>query len=52
MAVENLLLAAVGTGLGASLFGLFVNERQILSAFGVPDGRHALGGDHYRLPDP
>lgn len=54
MAVENLLLAAVGTGLGASLFGLFVNEREILTAFGVPPGRRALGGVTigYPLPEP
>lgn len=43
-AVENLLLAAVGEGLGASLFGLFVNEREILETFGVPPGHRALGG--------
>ena len=54
MAVENLLLAAVGNGLGASLFGLFVNEREILSAFGVPDGHRALGGITigYPIPEP
>jgi nitroreductase len=43
-AVQNLLLAAVGEGLGASLFGLFVNEAEILDAFGVPEGHRALGG--------
>jgi nitroreductase len=43
-AVQNLLLAAVGEGLGASLFGLFVNEPEILQTFGVPDGHRALGG--------
>lgn len=42
-AVQNLLLAAHGEGLGASFFGLFVNEREILDSFGVPDGRRALG---------
>lgn len=43
-AVQNVLLAAAGEGLGASLFGLFVNESEILEAFGVPEGRRALGG--------
>jgi nitroreductase len=43
-AVQNLLLAAVGEGLGASLFGLFVHEDEIRAAFGVPDGHRALGG--------
>lgn len=43
-AVENLLLAAVGEGLGASLFGLFINEAEILTTFGVPAGHRALGG--------
>jgi nitroreductase len=43
-AVENVLLAATGEGLGSSLFGLFVNEDEIRRAFGVPDGRRALGG--------
>jgi nitroreductase len=42
-AVQNVLLAAVGEGLGASFFGLFVNEVEILGAFGVPEGRRALG---------
>jgi nitroreductase len=42
-AVQNLLLAAVGEGLGALLFGLFVHEDEILRAFGVPEGRRALG---------
>ena len=43
-AVQNMLLAAVGEELGASLFGLFVNEAEILQAFGVPEGHRALGG--------
>jgi nitroreductase len=43
-AVQNMLLAAVGEELGASLFGLFVNETEILEAFGVPEGHRALGG--------
>lgn len=42
-AVQNLLLAAHGEGLGASFFGLFVNEHELLEEFGVPDGRRALG---------
>ena len=43
MAVENLLLAAVAEGLGALFFGLFANESAVFEAFGVPDGRRALG---------
>ena len=43
-AVQNVLLAATGEGLGASLFGLFVNEAELLATFGVPDGHRALGG--------
>ncbi len=42
-AVENLLLAAVDEGLGALLFGLFDHEAIVLDAFGVPEGRRALG---------
>lgn len=42
-AVENLLLAAVDEGLGAVLFGLFAAEHAVLSAFGVPVGRRAVG---------
>lgn len=53
-AVQNLLLAAVGEGLGASLFGLFVNEVEILRTFGVPEGHRALGGltIGHALPEP
>lgn len=53
-AVQNLLLAAHGEGLGASLFGLFVHEAEILTAFGVPDGRRALGAltIGHPLPEP
>jgi nitroreductase len=43
MAVQNLLLAAVDEGLGALLFGVFEHERAVLAAFGVPEGRRALG---------
>jgi len=43
-AVQNLLLAAFGHGLGSSLFGLFVNEAEILRTFGVPPSHRALGG--------
>jgi nitroreductase len=43
-AVQNLLIAAHGEGLGASFFGLFVNEREILDSFGVPATHRALGG--------
>lgn len=52
-AVQNLLLAAVGEGLGASLFGLFVHEAEILTTFGVPTGHRALGAltIGYALPE-
>lgn len=43
MAVQNLLLAAVDEGLGAVLFGIFEHELAVLSAYGVPAGRRALG---------
>jgi nitroreductase len=42
-AVQNLLTAAFAEGLGSLLFGLFVHDRQILEAFGVPADREALG---------
>ena len=42
-ATENLLLAAVAEGLGACLFGIFRGEAEVLRAFGVPEGRRALG---------
>jgi len=42
-AVQNLLTAAYAEGLGSLLFGLFVHGPEILRAFGVPDGREALG---------
>jgi len=53
-AVQNLLLAAFGEGLGALLFGLFVSEAEILRAFGVPDGHRALGAVTigHPLPEP
>jgi nitroreductase len=42
-AVMALLLAAEAAGLGALLFGQFDHEPAVRSAFGVPDGRRALG---------
>ena len=42
--MQNLLLAAFGHGLGSSLFGLFVNQAEILRTFGAPPGHRALGG--------
>ncbi|MEX2660201.1 MAG: nitroreductase family protein [Acidimicrobiales bacterium] len=51
-AVENLLLAAVDEGLGALLFGVFDHERAVLDAFGVPDGRRALGTVALGRPSP
>ena len=51
-AVENLLLAVVGEGLGALFFGVFVHEREILDAFGVPSGHRALGAIALGHPAP
>lgn len=51
-AVENLLLATVDEGLGALFFGLFEHERDVLDAFGVPDGRRALGAVAVGHPAP
>jgi len=51
-AVENLLLAVVGEGLGALFFGLFVHEAEILETFGVPAGRRALGAITVGHPAP
>ncbi|MEJ7585445.1 MAG: nitroreductase family protein [Acidimicrobiales bacterium] len=43
MVVQNLLLGAVGAGLGACFFGLFDHEASVRLAFGVPDRWRALG---------
>lgn len=43
MAVEHLLLGAVGAGLGACFFGLFDHEEAVLRALGVPDAWRAVG---------
>ncbi len=43
MAVQNLLLACTGVGLGALYFGIFRNEDQLLSDLGVPAGIRPLG---------
>ena len=43
MAVEHLLLGAIGAGLGACFVGLFEHEAVVLDALGVPDGWRALG---------
>lgn len=42
-AAMTLLLAAEAAGLGALLFGLFEHENAVRAAFGVPDGRRAIG---------
>lgn len=42
-AVMSLLLGAEAAGLGALLFGLFDHEEDIRAAFGVPEGRRAVG---------
>jgi nitroreductase len=51
-AVQNVLTAAHADGLGALLFGLFVHEREILGAFGVPPDRRALGAISIGHPVP
>jgi nitroreductase len=51
-AVQNLLLAAFAEGLGALLFGLFVNDAEILRTFGVPDGHRPLGAITIGHPRP
>jgi nitroreductase len=43
MAVQTLLLAATGAGLGALFYGLFEHEAAALDALGVPAGWRALG---------
>ncbi len=42
-AVENILLAAVASELGACFFGQFDHETSVRSAFGVPDHFRAVG---------
>ncbi len=42
-AVMSLLLGAEAAGLGALLFGLFDHEAAVRDAFGVPEGRRAVG---------
>jgi len=42
-AVMTLLLAAENAGLGALFFGLFDHESAVRDAFGVPEGRRAVG---------
>jgi len=41
--VMAMLVAAEGRGLGALFFGQFDHEAAVAAAFGVPDGRRALG---------
>lgn len=41
--VQNLLLGATSSGLGACFFGQFEHERAVRATFGVPDDRRALG---------
>ena len=52
MAVQNVLLAAVGAGLGALFFGLFEREAATLYAFGVPASHRALGAIALGHPAP
>jgi nitroreductase len=52
MAVQTLLLGAVGAGLGALFFGLFEKERAVLDALGVPAGWRALGAVALGWPAP
>lgn len=42
-AIENVLLAAVASGLGACFFGQFDHEHSVRSAFGVPGHLRAVG---------
>lgn len=53
MAAMVLLLAAESAGLGALFFGLFDHEAGVREAFGVPDGRRAIGAIAvgHRAPD-
>jgi len=51
-ALENLLLAATGAGLGACLFGQFEHEAAVRAAFGVPDDQRALGTIALGWPGP
>lgn len=43
MAVENLLLLAEASGLGALYFGVFRHADRVGDHFGVPSGMHLLG---------
>ncbi len=43
MAVQNLLLAATDSGLGALYFGIFRAEAELMATLGVPDGVRPLG---------
>ena len=52
MAVENLLLAAVGEGLGACFFGLFQHEDAVARELGVPAGRRLVGTVALGVPAP
>lgn len=50
-AVENLLVAAHGHGLGACLFGQFDHEAAVRAVFGVPEDRRAVGTVALGWPD-
>jgi nitroreductase len=52
MAVQTLLLGAVGAGLGALFFGLFEKERPVLDVLGVPERWRALGAVALGWPAP
>lgn len=52
MAVQNLLLACTGVGLGALYFGIFRNETQLLTDLGVPEGVRPLGAVAIGHPTP
>lgn len=51
-AVMAMLLSATGAGLGSCLFGQFSHEAAIRAAFGVPEGRRALGTIALGWPSP
>ncbi len=52
MAVQNLLLSATNEGLGALYFGIFREEKALVSALGIPEGIRPLGAVTLGHPAP
>lgn len=54
MAIQTLLLVVEDAGMSACFFGLFDHESAVLTAFGVPAGKRAVGtiAIGHRSPDP